>query len=173
MTGATIPVGPILFQAGLIDATQLISALAHQECWGGSLEEAILDLGFVSESKLLEHVSRRLGMQYVQIGSRWLPKELVSLLPEKLLRARKVFPVAWGPRHGSKKGVIFVATADPLNLPVLDEVAFVTGLDVKPVLATERDVLLAIDRHFEANGAYRYGVSVGRGDSATSHTNAA
>src|SRR5690348_18501193 len=91
-----LPLEQALVQAGLIDAHQMQSATAHQRKWGCRLEQAVVELGFVSESALMPEVARHLGVTYVEIGSRAVPPEVVCLVPERLIRSRKVFPVALG-----------------------------------------------------------------------------
>ncbi len=140
-----LPIGQLLIQAGRIDGWQLQSALAHQRRWGGRLGEALVSLGFVSEPVLLAELSRQLGVPYLELGERYVPPAIVRLVPERLIRARKVFPIALA--TASRRGPLVVATSEPQNLTVLDEVTFASGMRVKPVLASARDIERAIDRH--------------------------
>lgn len=138
-------IGQLLIQQGRIDSWQLQSALAHQQRWGGRLGEALVGMGFVSEPVVLAEVARQHGVPYLALGDRHVPPAIVRLVPERLVRARKVFPIALGSQ--SRRGPLVVATSEPQNLAVLDEVAFATGLLVKPVLAGDRDIERAIARH--------------------------
>src|SRR5574337_159501 len=113
-----VPIGELLVKQGRIDALQLQSALAHQRQWGGRLGRALVSLGFVSEP--------------------------VLLAPERLIRSRKVVPLEL--LSESKRGPLLVALSEPDNLSTLDEIAFATGMQVKPVLAAEADVDAAIAR---------------------------
>jgi hypothetical protein len=140
-----LPIGQLLIQSGRIDGWQLRSALAHQRRWGGRLGEALVGLGFVSGPVLLAELSRQLGVPYVELGERYVPPAIVRLLPEKLVRFRKVFPIALA--SSSRRGPIVIATSEPQNLGVLDEVAFSIGMRVKPVLASAGEIERAIDRH--------------------------
>jgi hypothetical protein len=66
-------------------------------------------------------------------------------VPEKLIRSRKIFPVAFA-WQGSRS-LLVVVTSDPQNLIALDEVAFTSGRAVKAALASDQDIEEAIERH--------------------------
>jgi type IV pilus assembly protein PilB len=140
---ARVRIGELLVQRGHIDGVQLQSALAYQRRWGGRLGRSIVDLGFMAERALLEQVGDQLGVPVVEIRDRAVPPEVLSLLPERLMRARRVVPLERRTDH--RRGPLVVAIAD-LDLRVLDEIAFATGLDVSPVLASEEDVDAALAR---------------------------
>lgn len=142
---AKVRIGEMLVRRGDIDLVQLQSALAHQRRWGGRLGRAIVHLGFMQERAVLETVSEQLGVPFVEIGDRRIPYHVVSLLPEKLIRTRKVLPLEV--LATERRGPLLVALADPADLRVIDEIAFVTGMIVNPVLAAEPDIDHAIARH--------------------------
>ncbi len=149
-----LPIGQILVQTGYLDPWQLQSALAHQRSWGGKLGEALVKLGFITEPVLLTEVARQLGVPYVRLGNRRIPDAVVRLVPEKLIRARKVFPAAfaWQGRWNQ----LVVVTSEPQNLAVLDEVAFASGKRVKAALASEGDVEQAIERHLGPSASWNH-----------------
>jgi hypothetical protein len=154
-----LPIGQRLIQQGRIDAWQLQSALAHQQRWGGRIGEALVGLGFLSEPVVLSEVARQLGVPYQELAGRWVAPEVVRLVPEKLIRQRRIFPVALAAQ--TRRGPLVVATAEPQDLAALDEVAFATGMVVKPVLASARDLEQLIARHLDGvTLARRDGVDV-------------
>lgn len=142
---ARVRIGELLVNGGHIDAMQLDSALAHQRQWGGRIGQAIVRLGFLTEERMLQAVGSQLGAPFVVIGERTFPPSVVGLLPKKLIRARRALPLEKLSEH--RRGPLVVAFADPADLVAMDEIAFVTGLDVKPVLAAEWDIEQAIARH--------------------------
>ena len=146
-----IPIGRRLVQAGRVDSEQVSRALAHQQKSGGRLGDALLALKLVSEPLLLAELARQHGVSYVQIGERYVPPEIVRLLPQKYIRSHRVFPIALGP--GERRGKLFVATSAPQNLAVLDEIAFITGMSVQPTLGSDQDLDEVIKRHFGATVA--------------------
>jgi Type II secretion system (T2SS), protein E, N-terminal domain len=137
---ARVRIGEMLVKRGDIDAAQLQSALAHQRRWGGRLGRAIVQLGFMHERAVLEIISEQLGVPFVEIADRAVPRSVLSMVPEKLVRGRKVLPLELQGR------ALVVALADPADLRVIDEIAFATGMRVTPVLAAEFDVDRAIAR---------------------------
>jgi type IV pilus assembly protein PilB len=141
---ARIRIGELLLSRGRIDELQLQSALAHQRRWGGRLGRAVIHLGFMDEVSLLEVLGDQLGSPFVTIGGRYVDPAVLALVPQKLIRTRKVLPLA--KLAEGRRGPLVVALSDPGDLAVLDEIAFVTGLAIKPVLATERDIDAAIRR---------------------------
>jgi type IV pilus assembly protein PilB len=139
-----VRIGELLVQRGHIDGAQLQSALAHQRRWGGRLGRSIVHLGFMPERAVLENVGEQIGVPFVDVGDRAVPPEVLALLPERLMRARRVLPLERRSQH--RRGPLVVALADPADLGVLDEIAFATGLEVAPVLASESDLERALAR---------------------------
>jgi type IV pilus assembly protein PilB len=132
---------------------QLDSALAHQRQWGGRIGQAIVRLGFLTEERMLEAVGSQIGAPFVVIGTRVVPAAVIALIPSKLIRARRALPLEKLTEH--RRGPLVVAFADPADLQAVDEIAFVTGLAVKAVLAAEWDIEQAISRHLGDGGGRR------------------
>jgi len=141
---ARVRIGELLVSRGRIDDMQLRSALAHQQRWGGPLGRAMVSLGFVEEPALLALVGEQLDTPFVSLGERPVAREVLALVPERLIRSRKVLPLAR--LNETRRGPLVVACANPGDLAVLDEISFVTGLEVKPMLASEDDLDRAINR---------------------------
>jgi hypothetical protein len=144
---ARLPIGQLLVEKGHLDPWQLQSALAHQQRWGGRLGEAVASLGFLPERVVLAEVAAQLGVGYLESGERTVAPEVVALVPERLIRARRVFPLGVAP--GGRRGTLVVATPEPQDLTALDEVAFATGMTVRAVLSSVRDVERLIARHLD------------------------
>jgi type IV pilus assembly protein PilB len=133
--------------AGHIDGWQLQSALAHQQRWGGRLGEALVGLGFVAEEVVLKEVAVQQGVPFVAIRGRRVPETTVAVVPERLIRSRRVFPLAVS--RQTRRGPLVLATTEPHNLAVLDEVSFATGLAVRAVLVSEKDLEDLVARHLD------------------------
>ena len=141
---ARVRIGELLVRQGRIDELQLQSALAHQARWGGRLGRAVVHLGFLDEATLLESLSEQLETPCITIGDRPVAPDVLALVPPRLIRSRKVLPLAR--LKESRRGPLVVALSDPGDLAVLDEIGFASGLDVRPALATEADLDQAIAR---------------------------
>jgi Type II secretion system (T2SS), protein E, N-terminal domain len=157
---ARVRIGELLLKRGNIDTAQLQSALAHQRRWGGRLGHAIVHLGFMKESAMMETLSEQLGVPYIEIGDRAIPRQVLSLVPEKMIRTRKVLPL----ELAAGRRALVVALADPADLHVIDEIAFVTGMTVRPALASEYDMDCAIARHLDGIVIRREGGFASRED---------
>ncbi len=137
----------MLLARGHIDQHQLASALAHQRQAGGRIGHSLVAMGFVTESVLLSTLAVQLSVPLIAIGDRRVPQSVLRLVPEKLLRTRRILPLALASK--SKRDEIIVALSQPDDLRLLDEIAFVTGRTVRPVLAAEADIDQALARHLD------------------------
>jgi Type II secretion system (T2SS), protein E, N-terminal domain len=140
-----VRIGEMLVKLGRLDPSQLQAALAHQRQWGGRLGGAIVRLGFLGEPAVLDALGQQLGVPFVEIGDRVIPPKVLALVPRKLAQARRVLPLELS--TDGRRGLLLVALGDPADLAVIDELAFVTGLRVKPALASDEDLDRALERH--------------------------
>lgn len=142
-----IRIGELLVSQGALDPIQLESALAHQRRWGGRLGRSIVHLGFLDEGEMLAAVGAQLGVPVVQLAPLTIAREVLALVPERLIRTRRVLPLA---KNGEgRRAQLDLAVSDAMDLRVLDEVSFVTGLRVNPILASDEDLDDAISRHLD------------------------
>lgn len=133
--------GDLLLAAKLVDDHQLTAALAQQRSYGGRLGEILVERGAVDEMVLYRGFARVLEVELVELPRLVLPKGVTELLPAEVCLRCQVLPIQLRERH------LTVATTDPLDLAALDEVAFLTGFRVLPVLAPAREVQWAL-RHY-------------------------
>jgi type IV pilus assembly protein PilB len=141
-----VPLGRLLVETGRLDEIQLMNAVAYQKQWGGRLGEAIVALRLLPESDVLAGVALQRGIPYVEIGRRMVSPKVLRLLPEKFIRKRKVFPLAL---DRERPRALVVATNQPYDLVLLDDAAFAAGKRIRPVLARDRDIAAAIERHLD------------------------
>jgi len=139
------PTELLLLRAGHVQAWQVQRAQAHQRRAGGTVVQALIDMGYLSEQTVLTEVALQLGVPYRDLSHLYVPPEIVALVPERLIRARKVFPIDVASE--TRRGPLIVATAAPHDLNVLDEVAFASDLLVRAVLASAGDIDRAIERY--------------------------
>jgi len=153
-------IGEILVDEGWITLQQLRVGLAWQKRWGGKLGRALLGLGYIEDTVLVTMLARQLGLPVVDLSNYTVPPGVLRLVPERVLRERRVLPVAL--RLEGRREALVVATADPLDVHALDDVAFASGRQVRPVLATEWDIDRALSRHL-GRGFHRGGVGLSSG----------
>jgi type IV pilus assembly protein PilB len=133
--------GDILLEGGLVTHDQLSGAVQEQQRLGRSLGRVLVDLGIVTESQLVAALATQIGMQFVDLTDYPVDGSAVSRVSDVVCRRHTALPI------GYDEGRLLVAMADPANVFALDDIRSITGLDVKPVVATKPDVLAAINRY--------------------------
>jgi type IV pilus assembly protein PilB len=136
--------GDILVRAGLITPDQVAVAIEAQKKTKERLGKTLIRLGFVTEENLIKTLAHQLKINSINLKEEQLDPSLAKLIPDKIARRHSVVPVA-------KMGqVLMVAMADPLNIFALDDLAFKTGLEIEPVIASEHDILQSLDKLYES-----------------------
>jgi type IV pilus assembly protein PilB len=139
-----VPIGQILVEGGSIDGRQLRAGLDWQRRRGGRLGGALVHLGILDEAAVMVALGAQLGVPVVDLSGRHIDREILRLVPERVILERRVLPVEL--LLETRRGPLLVATNDPLDMQALDEVAFVSGKLVRPVLATKAQIDIAISR---------------------------
>jgi type IV pilus assembly protein PilB len=141
--------GEMLMDAGIIDETQLKSALGHQRQWGVRIGQALVDLKLATEADIVRALSAKFGFPVAQLGELepYGLEQAVNLLPREFAVRNNVFPMA------ADSGTLTVAMSDPTNLAVVDEIRFRTGRRVKVCMGGDREVAEAVKRHYPEEGA--------------------
>lgn len=135
--------GEILLEAGVVDGTQLQSALGHQRRWGGRLGQALIDLKMATEEQIVSTLASKLGFERVPVESVEFGPGLelaLRLVPHEFAERNQLLAYAADPAS------LWVAMADPTNVGVIDELAFRTGRNVKLSIAGDREIARAIRR---------------------------
>ncbi len=143
-SGPANRIGDRLVTQGLLTPTQLEQALAAQRRSGGFLVETLVTLGLVKAKEAGPVLAQALGVPYVNPRECEVTPEAVDLVPESFLRQHTVLPLR------TEEGRLQVAMADPLDLSVLDDLKLIVGAPIVPALSMERDLLAAINLHFDS-----------------------
>ena len=134
--------GQLLIEANLITEEQLKEAMEIQKRQGGRLGSNLVKLGYITEEKLVSFLSKFWGVPAVNLSEYKVDPSLLKLIPVEIARKYIIFPVA---RVGS---TLTLAMADPSNIFVIDDVKFMTGYNVEPVVASESSILNAISTYY-------------------------
>ena len=135
-------IGDYLVNQGLITDDQLQKVLAAQKEAGGTKKfgDVVVELGFMSEVNFAKALAGNLRVQYVDLDSIEINTEAVQMVPEALARKHTVIAInVQGKR-------LTVATNDPVNFIVLEDIKVSTGMDTVPVLATTSAINKAIGK---------------------------
>jgi type IV pilus assembly protein PilB len=135
-------IGEILVDQGYISAAQLGEGLAQQKAMKLPLGKALIKLGFIEETKLLDVLAAQLDLQHINLENFKFNPDITRLISEEMARSYKVIPLY------ESQGILTVAMVDPTNLRSLDHIKFKTGKDVEPVIGTEVEILAAIGRAY-------------------------
>jgi len=130
--------GDLLIDTGWITQPQLANALVVQKTSGKRLGKVLIDLNYVSEDAIIQVLEFQLGVPHVNLSNMCIIPAVAALIPGILAERHQVIPIK---KEGKK---ITLAMVDPTNFFAIDDVRMVSGFDVEPVIATEKDVLQAI-----------------------------
>ncbi len=137
-----VKLGDLLLKAKLITQDQLEAALKLQREEGGKLGEALVRVGAVSEADITETLSQQFGVPSIDLGTFAIDPNVIKIVPGEVARKYGVLPV-------NKTGAtLTIAMGDPTNVFAMDDIKFMTGYNVEPVVASEVALRKAIDKHY-------------------------
>ncbi len=138
----SVRLGELLTKASLISQDQLKDALKVQKETGGKLGETLIKLGFVSEEDITECLSQQFGVPSINLAHFEIDSSVIKLIPADVARKYNILPV-------NKTGAtITIAMADPTNVFAMDDIKFMTGYNVEPVVASELGIKASIDNYY-------------------------
>ena len=139
-----IRIGDYLVEQGLITQEQLEKVLeAQREAQGTKrFGDVIVELGFLSETKFTQALAGKLKVAYVDLSTVDIDEEAVRKVPEALALKHTVIAINIQGRR------LTVATDDPINFNILEDIKVSTGMDTVPVLATKTAIKKMIGKHY-------------------------
>ena len=135
-----IPIGQLLVDERIITSEQLNLALEEQKKSRKRIGEVIADMGFASERDILRTLAQRLSVEYVDSPLFVVELDSVRLISESLARQYNILPIYL------RAGTLTIATNDPLDFACLEDVAMITGFDIRTVLSPQSEIERAINR---------------------------
>src|SRR5437868_12711499 len=137
--------GEILVRENLITAAQLRETLDYQRANGGRLGSNLVRLGYVSDDVVTAVLSRQYGVPSINLDLFQIDKDVIKLISEDVALKYSVLPI-------SKVGAtLTLAMADPTNVFAMDDIKFMTGLNVEPVIASETSIQLAVAKYYSGS----------------------
>jgi type IV pilus assembly protein PilB len=134
--------GEILVRENLITSQQLREALDYQRTSGGRLGSNLIKLGIISDEVITSVLSRQYGVPSINLELFEIEEETVRLISQEVAMKYTVLPI-------SKVGAtLTMAMADPTNVFAMDDIKFMTGLNVEPVIASEASIQIAIGEYY-------------------------
>ncbi|MDP6980172.1 MAG: type IV-A pilus assembly ATPase PilB [Myxococcota bacterium] len=136
-------IGELLVKENLLSADQLQQARSGAAAKGKRLAAEITELGFLDETELTDFVAKQYGVPSINLDEFEVDAEVTQLIPEDVATKHNVVPVN---RAGS---TLILATADPSNIFALDDIKFLTGYNIQPVVASEEAIKRSIEKFYE------------------------
>jgi type IV pilus assembly protein PilB len=134
--------GEILIKENLISADQLKQAIEHQKTNGGRLGNSLVKLGFLSDDEVTAVLSRQYGVPSINLSYFEVDPSVIKLIPMETAMKYQILPLS---RVGSS---LTVAMVDPTNVFAMDDIKFMTGFNIEPVVASETAIMEAIKKHY-------------------------
>jgi len=133
-----------LVESALVSQEQIGKALAIQQTEGGSLGYNLVKTGAISEMAFAEFMGQVYNVPAVDLEETAPTDDVIELIPSDVATKFQVVPIM---REGR---LLTVAMANPDNIFAIDDIKFITGLEVKPVVATESSIQKSIDRLYDS-----------------------
>ena len=138
----TVRIGELLVKEERITAAQLQEALDRQQSHGGELGFALAQLGFVEDEEVVSLMSRQYGVPSINLAEFDIDAGVIKLVPAATAEKYEVVPVSLA------GATLTLAMSNPTNIFAVDDIKFMTGYQVEPVVAVQTAVLAAIDRYY-------------------------
>jgi len=137
-----VKLGEMLVKAGLISADQLQEGLGAQKQSGEKLGYVLVSLGYVKEDEITQLLSEQYGVPSINLRHFEIDSSVIDLIPAEVSQKYLVVPVN---RTGA---TLTIAMADPTNVFAMDDIKFMTGYNVEPVVASEMAIREAIETYY-------------------------
>src|SRR5215468_4221309 len=136
--------GDLLVREKIINPHQLEQALREQKRSGGRLGSVLIKLGFLSDEEVTNFLSRQYGVPAINLQYFELDASVIKLIPEETARKHHILPLS---RVGAS---LTIAMVDPTNVFAMDDIKFMTGFNIEPVVASETSIMEGIDKAYAA-----------------------
>ncbi|MDQ5846374.1 MAG: type IV-A pilus assembly ATPase PilB [Acidobacteriota bacterium] len=146
--------GEILVRENLISPQHLREALDYQREHGGRLGYNLVKLGLVSDDMITAVLSRQYGIPSVNLDLFQIDEQVLQLIPQEVAQKYSVLPLS---RVGAS---LTLAMVDPTNVFAMDDIKFMTGLNVEPVVVAEASIQQAIAKYYGTSREIELAVSV-------------
>src|SRR5215470_1541254 len=141
-----VRIGELLLKEKLITPDQLQQALAQQKANGGKLGFNLVKMGFVKDEQITALLSKQYGVPSINLAQFKIDPTIVKLVPTETARKYQIIPLS---RSGS---TLTIAMTDPTNVFAMDDIKFMTGYTVEPVVASEVAITEAVEKYYPGKG---------------------
>jgi type IV pilus assembly protein PilB len=142
-----VRIGELLLKEKRITPDQLQQALNHQKANGGKLGYNLVKLGIVKDDEITALLSKQYGVPSINLTQFEIDPAVIKLIPAETAHKYQIVPLS---RAGA---TLTIAMTDPTNVFAMDDIKFMTGYNVEPVVASETAVTDAVLRYYPTGGA--------------------
>src|SRR5947209_6917988 len=142
-----VRIGELLLKEKLITSEQLQQALNQQKSNGGKLGYNLVKMGFIKDEQITALLSKQYGVPAISLAQFKIDPTIVKLVPTETARKYQMIPLS---RNGS---TLTIAMTDPTNVFAMDDIKFMTGYTVEPVVASEVAITDAIEKYYPSGKA--------------------
>ncbi len=140
-----VRIGELLLKEKRITPDQLEQALNHQKASGGKLGFNLVKMGFVKDEEITALLSKQYGVPSINLTQFEIDPAVIKLIPAETSQKYQIVPLS---RAGA---TLTIAMTDPTNVFAMDDIKFMTGYNVEPVVASEIAVTDAIQKYYPAS----------------------
>lgn len=140
------PIGKLLLSANLISESDLIRCLQIQKETGEKFRDIVVKEGLITEEEIVQLLAEQMGFPYIDLRRAEVKEEALKIINEDTAKRNIIFPVS------VKGNILTIATSDPLNMSVMDDLYLITGYEMNVVVATSNDIEWAINRYYLPQG---------------------
>ena len=137
-----VRIGELLLKEKRITPEQLQEALNYQRQNGGKLGYNLIKLGYVKDEEITALLSKQYGVPSIALTQFEIDPAVVKLVPAETAQKYQIVPLS---RAGA---TLTIAMTDPTNVFAMDDLKFMTGYNVEPVVASETAVVAAIQKYY-------------------------
>src|ERR687896_320794 len=137
-----VRIGELLLKEKRITPDQLQQALTHQKANGGKLGYNLVRLNFVKDEEITALLSKQYGVPSINLTQFEIDPAVIKLIPADTANKYQIVPLS---RSGA---TLTIAMTDPTNVFAMDDIKFMTGYNVEPVVASETAVADAIIQYY-------------------------
>lgn len=137
--------GDMLLDEHMVTMDQLEQALATAKESHRKIGEVLVELGYVTEEGIAQTLSRQLGIDIVNLNGVKIEDDIINLVNGPILRKHVMIPFEY---ENGNLNTVRVAMADPMDMMAIDDFCIVTNLMAEPVIATPRDIMMALDKYY-------------------------
>src|SRR6478609_9923769 len=141
-----VRIGELLLKEKRITPEQLQEVLNYQKANGGKLGVNMVKLGYVKDEDITALLSKQYGVPSINLGEFEIDPAVIKLIPAETALKYQIVPLS---RAGA---TLTIAMTDPTNVFAMDDIKFMTGYNVEPVVASEVAVIDAIQKYYPNAG---------------------